>query len=141
MLARYDMTCVPILRRPGDSSGPAADPASTAGEILLVHSALRCPALAGEGTWCCIHRPSDHHMRTWQMVWVDEHHFMIRLCEHGNGHIDPDDAEHRNRMWARERLRHAHLSDSGNTFSIIADQFDAGRHACGCLCCDPGARP
>ena len=53
--------------------------------VLVVHPARMC---AGET--CCIHNPSDHHMRTWPMNWRDDTKVMERLCPHGVGHPDPD---------------------------------------------------
>lgn len=48
------------------------------------------------GNDCCIHNPSDHHMREWPMRYnnpTPDHPgpgLMERLCEHGLGHPDPD---------------------------------------------------
>ena len=39
---------------------------------------------------CCIHNPSDHHMREWPMLWRDDRYLMERICPHGVGHPDPD---------------------------------------------------
>lgn len=38
---------------------------------------------------CCIHNPSDHHMRTWRQNWRGDKGVMERLCSHGIGHPDP----------------------------------------------------
>jgi hypothetical protein len=46
------------------------------------------------GHHCCIHNPSDHHMRDWPMVWRGDKGVMERQCPHGIGHPDPDDAAH-----------------------------------------------
>lgn len=43
------------------------------------------------GEYCCIHNPSDHHMREWKMNWRGDRRLMERICEHGVGHPDPDD--------------------------------------------------
>jgi len=40
---------------------------------------------------CCIHSPSDHHMRTWEQHWRPDRGIMERICPHGIGHPDPDD--------------------------------------------------
>ena len=58
------------------------------GEVLSgVHLKSKCV-----GRKCCIHNPSDHHMRTWRMHWRGDRQIMERICpEHGCGHPDPDD--------------------------------------------------
>lgn len=56
-------------------------------QVIVTHSADKC---AGE--YCCIHNPSEHHMRDWTMNWRADKGVMERLCpEHGVGHPDPDD--------------------------------------------------
>jgi hypothetical protein len=54
--------------------------------ILNVHSKADC-----KGDHCCIHNPSDHHMRDWPQHWRDDRNLMERICPHGVGHPDPDD--------------------------------------------------
>lgn len=49
------------------------------------------PEAACEGTWCCLHNPSPHHMIGWKMVWKQDLRLMFRECEHLNLHPDPDD--------------------------------------------------
>jgi hypothetical protein len=53
---------------------------------MYVHDRDKC---AGE--FCCIHNPSDHHMRGWPQLWRDDRKMMERTCPHGRGHPDPDD--------------------------------------------------
>lgn len=53
---------------------------------LQVHSPDKCA-----GGICCIHNPSDHHMKSWEMNWRGDRGIMERLCTHGVGHPDPDD--------------------------------------------------
>jgi hypothetical protein len=43
------------------------------------------------GEHCTIHRPSDHAMVTWPQQWNPTFGVMERVCEHGAGHLDPDD--------------------------------------------------
>lgn len=43
------------------------------------------------GEFCCIHNPSDHHMKNWPQLWRDDRKMMERTCPHGIGHPDPDD--------------------------------------------------
>lgn len=54
----------------------------------IMHTPDKCA-----GRPCCIHNPSNHHMRTWQMNYRTDKGTMERIClEHGVGHPDPDDA-------------------------------------------------
>lgn len=41
------------------------------------------------GQRCCLHNPSDHHMKEWPLVLKMGGH-MERTCSHGIGHPDPD---------------------------------------------------
>lgn len=58
----------------------------TGQRLRNVHSRNAC-----RGEFCCIHNPSDHHMRGWTMNWRPDRRIMERICEHGVGHPDPDD--------------------------------------------------
>lgn len=58
-----------------------------ASDLVNVHAPALCAGRA-----CVIHAPSDHHMRTWPLHWRGDRGFMERLCPHGTGHPDPDDA-------------------------------------------------
>lgn len=46
------------------------------------------------GPWCVLHRPSDHHMRTWPLLWRDDRGIFERVCAHRVGHPDPDQTEY-----------------------------------------------
>ncbi len=39
---------------------------------------------------CCIHFPTEHHMRGWPTHWREDRYLMERICPHGIGHPDPD---------------------------------------------------
>lgn len=39
---------------------------------------------------CVIHNPTDHHMADWPLVWRAVGGVFERRCEHGIGHVDPD---------------------------------------------------
>ena len=73
-----------------------ADYATGTGQRLIgVHDESEC-----EGRGCVIHHPSDHHMKDWPTHWrggglFDVSCLMERICEHGVGHPDPDDAAFR----------------------------------------------
>lgn len=54
---------------------------------LRVHGKSKC-----KGQVCCIHNPSGHHMITWPQYWAANKGIMGRICRHGFGHPDPDDA-------------------------------------------------
>lgn len=62
----------------------------SSGQQLIAHPAFMC-----EGEICCIHTPSDHHMRGWSQLWRDDRKLMERTCSHGVGHPDPDDIAYR----------------------------------------------
>lgn len=57
------------------------------GEVIIAHDIDVCNLSKP----CCIHNPSDHHMRTWPQHWRDDRGIMERICKHGCGHPDPDD--------------------------------------------------
>lgn len=57
---------------------------------LRTHSPDQCA-----GRHCVIHNPSGHHMRDWPVNWRDDIGVMERICPHGVGHPDPDDAAHK----------------------------------------------
>jgi hypothetical protein len=54
---------------------------------LITHDESQC-----RGEYCCIHNPSKHHMQDWPMNWRGDKGVMERICPHGVGHPDPDDA-------------------------------------------------
>lgn len=58
------------------------------GPLLSVHSSNRC-----KGRACCIHNPSDHHMKEWPQEWRGDRGLMERVCSHNVGHPDPDDLQ------------------------------------------------
>lgn len=55
--------------------------------LLYVHHPSQCQ---GQDRACCIHRPSDHHMKSWPQLWRADSRHMERTCPHGVGHPDPD---------------------------------------------------
>ncbi len=61
--------------------------AASNADLVNVHSPKRC-----RGRHCVLHDPSDHHMRSWPLVWRNDRGFMERQCPHGIGHPDPDSA-------------------------------------------------
>jgi len=54
--------------------------------IFNVHPQDNCA-----GRPCCVHNPSEHHMRAWPQNWRGDRLLMERICPHGVGHPDPDD--------------------------------------------------
>jgi hypothetical protein len=54
---------------------------------VIVHPLIACQGRPGG---CCIHAPSEHHMKTWTQVWDDGMKIMYRRCEHDGLHPDPD---------------------------------------------------
>lgn len=59
---------------------------------ISVHEKARC-----DGHGCCVHGPSDHHMKYWPTNWRQDIHQIERICPHGVGHPDPDDVAFRAR--------------------------------------------
>lgn len=62
------------------------------GQTLSVHDKKDC---SGK---CCIHNPSNHHMRNWPTHWRDDRRMMERICKCGVGHPDPDDLAYKKKM-------------------------------------------
>jgi hypothetical protein len=57
------------------------------GEVVInVHPQDNCA-----GRPCCVHNPSDHHMKDWPQHYRMDRGLMERICSHGVGHPDPDD--------------------------------------------------
>jgi hypothetical protein len=61
--------------------------------LLKTHAPEQC-----QGEPCCIHNPSSHHMLDWPLNWREDIGVMERICPHGVGHPDPDDAAHKRRI-------------------------------------------
>lgn len=68
------------------------------GVVVMNHAPSRCAGRA-----CCVHNPSDHHMRDWPMTfrsdrarYVGDRVFVLteRICPHGVGHPDPDSMDY-----------------------------------------------
>jgi hypothetical protein len=74
---------------------------NTLPEGLVAHAAGKCA-----DQHCCIHNPSPHHMVTWPMLWRGDTGKMERVCEHGVGHPDPDDAAYWERLGQGHRNIH-----------------------------------
>lgn len=55
------------------------------GRILSHHGWKDCL-----GPNCPIHKPSDHHMLDWPLLFRPDLGIFERICEHGIGHDDPD---------------------------------------------------
>ncbi len=79
-------------------------------QVIVTHSPDKC-----KGHYCCIHNPSEHHMREWTMLWRDDTKVMERLCPtHGVGHPDPDEV----------------------AYNVRAGKAHKNVHGC-CGCCHP----
>lgn len=54
--------------------------------LVVTHSPNKCA-----GAPCCVHNPSNHHMREWPISFdIRLAYAASRLCEHGLEHPDPD---------------------------------------------------
>ena len=54
-------------------------------QVFIAHDPALC-----EGRPCCVHNPSDHHMRDWPQNYRIDTGVTERICSHGVGHPDPD---------------------------------------------------
>lgn len=74
---------------------------SGTGQKMMVHSKSICV-----GEMCPIHSPSKHHMVKWKLNWRQDRSMMERVCKHGIGHPDPDDAAFRKLMYCDDDTMH-----------------------------------
>jgi hypothetical protein len=58
------------------------------GQSVRVHPRAKCDSTRP----CVVHRPSDHLMASFPTNWREDKQVMERICPHGVGHPDPDDA-------------------------------------------------
>lgn len=126
LLEEHDMTNVLVQERTGEITGPS---------VLLVHKAEYCQ---GREFGCVIHGASKHHMREWPLVWNQDGHFMSRLCEHNELHVDPDDAAFRESIW-QGRFMGGHTVSApvfGNAINLRVAMM---AHECICKCCEKEA--
>lgn len=59
------------------------------GTGMQIHGEARCA-----GAPCPFHNPSDHPLREAPLAWFKELNLMMRQCEHGSLHPDPDSMLH-----------------------------------------------
>lgn len=79
------------MARLTDDSGDSPEPYELlgleGGGVLRTHGLSACRG----GGPCVIHRPTDHHMRGWRLIFrTDKYWLAERFCPHGIGHPDPD---------------------------------------------------
>lgn len=122
----FDLTNVQIVEPFADVSGATEGP-------VWVHPESRCIGRDREIIGCCIHAPSDHPLKAAPLAWVSLAHCMIRVCEHGEGHTDPDDLAYR--AWAA-----AHSDPEYGTMTVtdareLAVEGYQFSHDCPCKCC------
>lgn len=65
--------------------------------LVNVHTIEQCA-----GQHCCIHNPSQHHMKTWAPQWDELLKQMWRICPHDLAHPDPDDLAFVRRRWGHQ---------------------------------------
>lgn len=75
------------------------------GDVLETHEAGQC-----SGQHCCIHNPSQHVLNDKPLSWREDRKLMERLCDHGQGHPDPDDLAHKKRVLGQAVFK-AHMFD------------------------------
>jgi hypothetical protein len=79
------------------------------GKHVTVHSEASCdPQYA-----CVIHRPSNHKMKEWPLVWRHDRYptVMERLCKHAVGHPDPDGVAYNVRSFPDGHMSAVHGCD------------------------------
>lgn len=69
-------------------------------QLFLTHGSAEC-----KGRHCCVHNPSEHHMRDWYQFYRTDTGVMERVCSHGVGHPDPD------QPWPKDDPRWVHGCD------------------------------
>jgi hypothetical protein len=69
--------------------------------LINVHPARSCL-----GRSCVIHRPSDHHMRGWDLGWDNDRGAFSRECPHGIEHPDPDQVAYWLAAWGPIEMGH-----------------------------------
>ena len=67
------------------------------GTVLETHGPTRCV-----GGFCSIHCPSVHPLNRAPLVWSRGTNLMLRVCDHGKLHPDPDSV----RALSRGTVRH-----------------------------------
>ena len=64
-------------------------------ETLTLHNGRKLIGIHPKGTCifgrCAIHNPSDHPLKDAPFLWYEEVRHLVRVCEHGFHHPDPDD--------------------------------------------------
>jgi predicted kinase len=92
------------------------------GEKVLAHPRKDCV-----GRHCCIHNPSNHHMRDWPQHFRADRALTERTCPHGIGHPDPDDLHFKRLMAGTDEVPDAvHGCDGCCRVSLLK-----------CKCCGP----
>lgn len=113
---------------------------------VRVHPAWKCQ---NRDIPCCVHNPSDHHMRDWEMNWRSDTGVMERLCPHGVGHPDPD-----HMAYVRSLTSEHECIDKwrmGRSITVFGDDDDDEKcpwphlewqsvHSCDSCCASPDQR-
>jgi hypothetical protein len=124
-LELFDLTNVQIVHY-----GDVATSLGTA-DLLFVHKETQCKTRDREIIGCCIHAPSDHPLNKAVLAWVPEAKQMIRVCDHGEGHTDPDDLAFR----ASIRMQGGTHTVSTTEIRDMAAEGYQFSHDCSCKCC------
>lgn len=82
----------------------------TGQRLIGVHSPQLCA-----GKSCCIHNPSDHPLKDAPRKFISPGYMMVRICEHGIEHPDPD-----------------HLADVAERLAPEMAEAQAAHVCCGC---------
>lgn len=82
-------SCVSYLRPDGEV-WVNTTPRGSFDALFNVHPAVVC-----KGRPCALHNPSEHELSGAPLDWRGDRRIMERVCQHGVGHPDPDDAAYR----------------------------------------------
>ena len=100
------------------------------GQKIWVHDESKC-----KGEHCCIHNPSDHHMKDFPTNWRDDRYLMERICPCGVGHPDPDDLAFKKRYFEKEAKGLFKTEEEREEYVKSKMKYE-GVHGC-CGCCNP----
>lgn len=109
------------------------------GIVQINHAPSLC-----EGDVCCLHNPSDHHMKTWPTTFRSDRAVRVRyrvfvlterVCEHGIGHPDPDSLDFARSLGGRQfaQAQAVHGCDRCCHRRVVEPKIMMGKYELGTL--------
>lgn len=92
------------------------------GTTLVTHDESECLLPRS----CPIHSPSDHPLNSAPMQWVTELSQLLRVCEHGITHPDPDDLRVKTFLGGLKNLL---LVEAITSVHLVAENCDGCCHS------------